>query len=354
MSQAPAQRKDFGVFLPIANGGWIISTTTPKLDGSWEQNRDAAVIADQIGMDFVMSMGKFRGFGGKTDHWGTALESITMMSAIAPLTTRVKLWTTVHPLLQNPAVTAKMMATLDQISGGRAGLNVVAGAYRDEFEQMGMWDDTLNHDDRYDYAEEWLTIIKELWRDGRSDRKGRFFQMSDCQSKPMPASKPRPDIIAAGMSERGFRFATDHADACFIGGYTTEERKTASLAAKAFAAGKGHTIKTYAMCTVVHAETDGEAKALADHYDAGVDLEAVMAQMRAWGVPEAKVAETAKKRGAFQTETAIGSPSSCTAQIASFVEDCELDGLMMIFPDYVEGLTMFGSEILPRLRAQFS
>ncbi|MEI4884033.1 LLM class flavin-dependent oxidoreductase, partial [Klebsiella pneumoniae] len=61
---------DFGVFLPVANGGWIISNTTPPVDGLWKQNLAAAVTADRVGLDFVMSMGKWRGFGGETDHWG--------------------------------------------------------------------------------------------------------------------------------------------------------------------------------------------------------------------------------------------------------------------------------------------
>ena len=67
--------KEFGVFLPVANGGWIVSKATPPLDGGWVQNRDAAVIAEQEGFDFVMAMGKWRGFGGDTNHWGASLEA---------------------------------------------------------------------------------------------------------------------------------------------------------------------------------------------------------------------------------------------------------------------------------------
>ena len=48
--------KEFGVFLPIANGGWIVSKATPPLDGGWEQNRDAALLAEEQGFDFVMAM----------------------------------------------------------------------------------------------------------------------------------------------------------------------------------------------------------------------------------------------------------------------------------------------------------
>ena len=73
MMRAPhksAGMKEFGVFLPVANGGWIVSRTTPVLDGGWAQNRDAALLAEEEGFDFVMAMGKWRGFGGDTGHWG--------------------------------------------------------------------------------------------------------------------------------------------------------------------------------------------------------------------------------------------------------------------------------------------
>ena len=117
--------KEFGVFLPVANGGWIVSRTTPVLDGGWAQNRDAALLAESEGFDFVMAMGKWRGFGGDIGHWGTSLEAVTMMAGIAAVTSRVKIWATLHATLHNPAVAAKMIATLDHISGGRAGWNIV-------------------------------------------------------------------------------------------------------------------------------------------------------------------------------------------------------------------------------------
>src|SRR5580658_5912099 len=190
-------RHEFGVFLPVANGGWIVSSTTPPLDGLWKQNLAAAVAADEVGMDFVMSMGKWRGFGGVTNHWGVQMESLTMMAGIAAATKKVKLWATIHPLLQNPAVAAKMITTLDHISGGRAGLNIVAGAYKDEFDQMGAWNEALDHDERYELAEEWTAIVKRLWSEPAVDFNGRYFTMKDCVSDPKPLSKPRPDLICA-------------------------------------------------------------------------------------------------------------------------------------------------------------
>jgi pyrimidine oxygenase len=354
MLHRPPQHKDFGVFLPVANGGWIVSKTTPVLDGLYAQNRAAAVAADQAGLDFVMSMGKFRGFGGETDHWGTSLESVTLMAAIAEATQRVRIWTTVHPLLQNPAVAAKMVATLDHISGGRAGLNIVAGAYKAEFDQMSAWDDSLSHDDRYALAEEWTTIVKRLWTEDSVDFAGAHFTMKDCQSRPKPLSRPRPELICAGMSDRGFQFSVREADACFIGGRSREEHREASRRAKALARDLGKTVRTYAMCTIIHAGSDAGAEARMRRYAEGADMGAILAMLESWGVPADKLAATAARQGAFMTQTMVGSPATCREQVEAFMTECELDGLMLIFPDYAEGLAMFGGEILPKLRAVFS
>ena len=340
-------KAEFGVFLPVANGGWIVSRNTPVLDGGWAQNREAAIIADEEGLDFVMSMGKWRGFGGDTDHWGSSLESVSMMAAIAPLTKRVKIWATLHAILHNPVVAAKLITTLDHVSGGRAGLNVVAGAYRGEFEQMDAWDAKLDHDARYDLTEEWLTIIKRLWSEARVDFSGKYFTIKDCVSEPKPLR--RPDLLCAGMSARGFEFSVRHTDACFIGGRDQTETRDASLRAKALAEKLGKTIKTYAMCTVIHGDSDAAAEKTATHYREGLDEGAVLGMLESYGV--AGNAMTARAQGAFMTHVVTGSSATCAEQMEEYLRFCALDGLMLIFADYREGLRVTGREILPRLRA---
>jgi pyrimidine oxygenase len=351
---ARATGKTFGVFLPVANGGWIISSTTPRLDGSWRQNLRAALAAEAAGLDFVMSMGKWRGFGGETDHWGSSLESVTMMAAIAQATSRVKIWATVHTLLHNPAVTAKMITTLDHISGGRAGLNVVAGAYKAEFDQMGAWDESLDHDGRYELAEEWVTIIKRLWREPVVDFQGRHFSIKGCVSEPKPLSRPRPDLICAGMSQRGLAFAVRSGDACFVGGRTADERRDASRRARQAAEDCGRRTRVYMMCTVIQADTDSQAEVLVQRYRDGVDMAAVLQMLRSWGAPAERLDSLAVSQGAFMTQTVAGAADTCAAEIAALLDDCEIDGLMLIFADYDEGVGRFGAEILPALRRAFS
>ncbi len=342
--------KEFGVFLPVANGGWIVSTATPVLNGGWPQDRNAAIAAERESFDFVMAMGKWRGFGGTTNHWGTSLEAVTMMAGIAAATRRIKVWATLHAILHNPAVAAKMIATLDHISGGRAGLNIVAGAFQGEFEQMGAWDAALDHDARYDLTEEWTAIVKRLWREPSVDFAGRYFNFKDCVSEPKPLHPP--ELICAGMSARGFEFSVRECDGCFIGGRNEAETADASARARALAARLGKPIRTYCMMTVITAATDAEAEAKADRYRRGLDEGAVLGMLQSYGV--AGNAMTARAQGAFMTQTAVGSPATCARKIEAFLRDCDIDGLMFVFDDYLEGTQVTGREILPALRSAFA
>jgi pyrimidine oxygenase len=342
--------KEFGVFLPIANGGWIVSKATPSLEGGWAQNREAALLADTNGFDFVMAMGKWRGFGGDTDHWGASLEAVTMLAGIAAVTSRVKVWATLHAILHNPAVAAKMIATLDQISGGRAGLNIVAGAYPKEFAQMGAWNESLGHDARYDLVEEWTQVVKALWRDPRVSFDGKYFHFDDCVSEPKPVHPPF--LICAGMSARGFDFSVRECDGCFIGGRDAAETRTASLRARALAAQMGKTIRTYCMMTVITAPTDAEAQAKAQAYRDGLDEGAVAGMLESYGA--AGNAMTARAQGAFMTQAVVGSPATCAQQIEAFLRECDIDGLMFIYDDYAAGIAVTGAQILPQLRKVFT
>jgi len=347
-------RKEFGVFLPVANGGWIVSNATPRLDGGWAQNRDAALLAEAQGLDFVMAMGKWRGFGGATDHWGASLEAVTLMAGIAAITTKVKVWATLHAILHNPAVAAKMIGTLDQISGGRAGLNIVAGAYAQEFEQMGAWDGNLGHDGRYDLAEEWTVIVKRLWTESHVDFAGKYFSFKDCVSEPKPLH--RPELLCAGMSERGFDFSVRHCDGCFIGGRDLAETRDASLRARDLAARLGKQIRLYAMCTVIQDASDAAAEDRARRYQAGLDQGAVLGMLKAYGADLSGQdnAMVARAKGAFMTHHVVGSPATCAEEMEEFMREGLLDGLMLIFDDYTAGLTVTGQDILPRLRKAFA
>jgi pyrimidine oxygenase len=343
----------FGVFLPLANGGWIISENTPRIDGCYALNRQAAILSDRLGFDFILSMMKWRGYGGKTDHWGVSLESMTMMAALAEVTSRTKVWCTAHTLLHHPVVIAKIMSTLDHISQGRAGLNIVSGAFRGEFEQMGAWRSELDHDRRYDLAREWIEIILRLWRDKRVDYHGEFYDITDCVSDPKPVSKPRPDLICAGMSDVGLDFTAKYTDGGFVAGQTEEEIAVVSKRAKDFGAKYGKAIMTFAMYTVVPGITDKEAEARVEHFIAGTDHEAVEGMRASYGLkPDGRETSLVarSRRNGFMTSYLAGGAETIQQKIVHTIETAELDGMMLIFPDYTDDLRFFGENILPAVR----
>ena len=347
--------KDLGIFLPMANGGWILSSTAPKLDGSYDYNLKVALLAEAAGLDFIMSMAKWRGYGGVTQHWRSALDSQILMAALAAVTKRVKVLATVHTLLQNPAVTAKMIATLDQVSHGRAGLNVVNGAYKGEFEQMDAWRHEVGHDERYDLADEWMQIVKRLWTEASVTFRGDYFTMNDCQSDPKPVRPPF--LVCAGTSPRGMRFTAEQMDAMFAGGRDEAELAEISRAVKALAHAAGRSIRTYTMMTLVIGDTDAQAEAEADHYRAGFDEEACFGMMRAYGFLDAEIGRensfVQNARSGFMSTRIVGSASTVTERMIGTLERCDLDGMMLIFPDYLTSMPIFAREVMPAIRTRF-
>ncbi|MFD6882088.1 LLM class flavin-dependent oxidoreductase [Rhodococcus sp. NPDC060084] len=340
----------YGIFLPISSGGWIVSDTAPVIDGSYGYNRDAAVAADRLGFDFVMSQAKWRGYGGRTDHWGRTLESMTMMAGLAEATERVQIWATTHTILFNPAIAAKMFATLDQISGGRAGMNIVVGSYAQEFAQMGMWPKDLDHADRYRYSEEWVQALLRLWEEESVTLDGEFFSLDDCRSLPQPT--PRPTLICAGRSATGLDFQGKYCDAAFLSADELPGLRYVSREAKAAAERYGRSIETYTMVTVVMDETDAGAERRRAQLTEGVDEVALANMAAAYGMqtdPNATPSAKAQRQKGFQTEVVAGSPESVTEQIGHLVDYAELDGLMLVFPDYRSDLAAFGESVLPGL-----
>ncbi len=73
-----------GVFIPIGNNGWLISTTSPKFKPSFDLNRAVVERAERYGLDFALSMIKLRGFGGPSEFWDYNLESLPSWPASPP------------------------------------------------------------------------------------------------------------------------------------------------------------------------------------------------------------------------------------------------------------------------------
>ena len=199
---------DIGVFIPIGNNGWLISTNSPQYMPTFELNKQIVQKAEHYGLDFALSMIKLRGFGGKSEFWDHNLEFFTLMAGLAAVTERIQLYASVAVLTLPPPIVARMASTIDSISNGRFGINIVSGWAKMEYEQMGLWPGEAHFAKRYDYSTEYVTILRELWEKGSSDFKGEYFQMTDCKLSPRPQAEMK--IVCAGQSPRGMEFGATY------------------------------------------------------------------------------------------------------------------------------------------------
>jgi pyrimidine oxygenase len=340
-----------GVFMPIANNGWIISKNAPQYMPTWELNRSIAQYAESIGFDYVFSMIKWRGFGGATRHWDYSLESMTLMSALAAVTERIGIIASVQPLVFNPVVAAKMAATVDEISGGRFGINLVTGQYFDEYAQMGVLPDGYASA-RYDYAQEWTEAVKRLWTEDNVDFTGKYYEITNCTSNPKPVRQPHPPIVCAGMSERGMEFTARNGERCFITGTDFDSLKVTSKRAKEVAATFDTTIKTDTVLVLILADTDAEAQTQLESYREGVDVEAWKNIFGIYakdveGASSRTVIERAKRDVFFAFLPVAGSAETVAGILGDLVVGGDLDGILLTFPDYLDGLRRFNDDVKP-------
>jgi pyrimidine oxygenase len=140
---------ELGVFLPVINNGWVVSTSAPQYHPTYAMNKAMTLLAEELGFSFVLSPVKYRGFGGPTEHWDYVLESFEVMAALAEATDRIRLYGSVALPTVHPAITARRAATIDHIAQGRFGINLVSGWQKEEYAQMGLWPGDVHYQRRY-------------------------------------------------------------------------------------------------------------------------------------------------------------------------------------------------------------
>ena len=348
----------FGVFLPNGSNGYIPSKATPLYLPTFEHNKAISIEAENQGLDFVLSMMKFRGFGGDTGYWDACLESFTLMAAIAAVTERVGLFPSISLLSQHPAYVARMIATLDDISGGRCGLNIVTGWNKPEYEQMGLWRGDEYYEQRYEYATDYLTIMRGLWSEGRVTHHSEFFDLEDCSCLPTP--RQEIPIVCAGQSPRGKQFVAEMGDRQFMMSDVRSLKASVDDINKRATAVKRE-VGIYALFHMVIAETDAEAKAQAqaivDNPDDGAlknILTSASLDTNEGGTSDQLKAGLSQGIDdgnlAFMGIPCIyGSAETVAAKVRDIESETGIDGMLFSWPDFVAGIRDFGEKVMPRL-----
>lgn len=267
-----------GIFFPAMSGPHVISRTIAAEN---PDNTDPDVMIDvaqtceDVGLDFIFladswSAGEHCAAANFHDPvWYPPL----LLGALATCTREIGLVSTVHTALHHPTHIARMAATLDHLSGGRWGINVVSGGGAGD-ELLGI--DALDHDARYRRARELTDAITVLWEGDEVDLHGEHLDVTGALNVP-PRAQDRPLVISAGTSPAGLEFAARSADWLFISGPDGASTRTRIAAADRLAQAAGRppgSIRPMMLGDLVVRDTDAEAEAVRQDVRSKVDLDA--------------------------------------------------------------------------------
>lgn len=203
-----------GLFGMNCSNGLTMTKAPERWDHSWRNNLTAAQLADEAGLEFLLPIGRWHGYKGETDTEGSSYETLTWASGLLAATREICVFGTLHVAFINPLFAAKQIVTADHIGEGRFGLNIVSGWNRGEFDMFGI--ELLEHDIRYRYTEEWVTVVKKIWSEPEPfDFDGRWFNLRAVEGKPKPWGGSFPLLVSAGSSAEGRAFAARHVDCLF-------------------------------------------------------------------------------------------------------------------------------------------
>ncbi|MFT5483620.1 MAG: FMNH2-dependent dimethyl sulfone monooxygenase [Halieaceae bacterium] len=343
-----------GIFSANCSSGMAVTKVPERWKNSWQNNLELAQMCDDAGLEFLLPIARWIGYGGETDFHGSVLETVTWAASLLACTHSIQVFATVHTAFNHPVISAKQLATIDQVSGGRMGLNVVAGWNKPEYEAFGVELPQV-HADRYTLAQEWFDVIQKLWQEDKPfDWNGDFFQLKGVYGLPHPVQSRVP-ILNAAASVEGRAFALRNADFLFTPLFDFEQgtATVAEISGNAAAAGKD--VGVFTFCSVVCRPSMKEAEDYLHYYaDELADWEAVDYLMELQGMhaqsftPEA----LAKFRDRFASGHGgfplVGTPDHIADQLEQ-LSATGLAGTTLSFVDYVAEFPYFRDEVIPRL-----
>ncbi|WP_373788981.1 FMNH2-dependent alkanesulfonate monooxygenase [Delftia acidovorans] len=245
MSQDPHASPDIFWFLPTSGDTRYLGTSDFGRAPTNAYMRQIAVTAEELGYDGLL-----------IPTGSSCLDPWVVASSLVPVTQRIKLLVALRTSLGAPVSSARQAATLDQALGGRLLLNVVPGGDATELEADGIF---LAHDERYAYADEFLTIWRRLLAGEAVDFDGKYFKVKQGRNFFPPVQKPHPPLYFGGSSDAAHDLAARQVDA-----YLTWGEPPAAVAEKFAdirrrAAQQGRQVRLGVRLHVIVRETNEEA-----------------------------------------------------------------------------------------------
>ncbi|WP_263973126.1 LLM class flavin-dependent oxidoreductase [Rhizobium phaseoli] len=330
-------------------------------------------------------------------------DPLLLVSAMAAVTKHLGFGVTVNVNSEAPYLFARRMSTLDHLTDGRIGWNIVTG-YLDSAARALGEDAQAEHDSRYDRADEYLEVLYKLWEGSWDDdailldkanrvfadpnkvrpmeHDGRYYR-SNGYHLSEPSRQRTPVLYQAGTSGRGRQFAARHAECVFITGSDKSSARTAARALRQEAVDAGRRaedIKILVGVTVVTGATTGEAKDKHAEYLRYANPEAGLAHFSAgtgidfskydldeeivYGTSNAIQSQTqlAKQRGWTKRQllgelaiggrypTIVGNGSQVADELASWIEEGEIDGFNLARTVVPESYEDFVEHVVPAVQ----
>jgi long-chain alkane monooxygenase len=312
---------------PVRFNAFQMNTPSHQSPGLWRHPRsdsaeyasarywvELAQLLEAGGFDAIFLadvLGAYDVYGGNLDaalKHGVQLplnDPLALVPLIAHATTRLGIGVTAAVTYEHPYTFARRMSTLDHLSGGRVGWNIVTGYLDSAARNLGQ-ERQLGHDARYDLADEYLDVVYNLWEQSWDEdavvrdrergvytdpsrvhpinHRGAYYTVPGihlCE----PSPQRTPFLYQAGASTRGLAFAARHAEATFVSGPTKGivGRYVDSARAAVQAAGRDPAaLRVYAQALVVVGATEGEAQARLREYEEFIDIEASLTLLSGW------------------------------------------------------------------------
>ncbi len=351
MSQNPVK---FAYWVPNVSGGLVVSTIEQRTHWGIDYNRTLAQLAEQAGFDYALTQIRFTaGYGAEYQH-----ESVAFSHALLAATERLKVIAAILPGPWNPALAAKQLATIDQLTNGRVAINLVSGWFKGEFHGIG--EPWLDHDERYRRSEEFIRALKGIWTQDNFSFAGDFYRFRNYTLKPKPLQQPHPEIFQGGSSRAARDMAARVSDWYFTNGNTPEGIRAQVEDLRAKAAANGHSIKVGVNAFVIARDTEAEARAVLDEIIAKANPEAVQAfghEARNAGAasPEGEgnwakssFEDLVQYNDGFKTNL-IGTPEQIAERIVA-LKAVGVDLVLAGFLHFQEEVEYFGKRVLPLVR----
>jgi alkanesulfonate monooxygenase len=319
-------------------------------DASWDHNRAVVLEAEELGFDSTLiAQHTVNPHLPENDQ----LEAWTAAAALAALTSRIEIIAAIKPYILHPVFLAKMALQIENVSRGRFGLNFVNAWNKTEFERAGI--PFGEHDERYAYGAEWISIVSRLIAGEEVTHKGRHFSIDGYRLTPKSLYRRRPSIYIGGESEPARDLVAREGDTWFINGQPIEA--VARLVEDLRGRSRSGAALRYGLAAFVIArDTEAEAQAEYDRLlalaGANGDVHALQSRK---ADPGAVMFKTIAKTASLGTNggTAaglVGSYDQVAERILAF-HDVGIELFMLQFQPLRSEMKRFAEQVIPRVRS---